>query len=253
MNKAKLLNRKNPLIGSWITIASTDIVEILSTANFDWLCIDLEHTSIDLEAAKQLIIAIQSKDILAFVRVSKNEEVIIKRVLDIGADGLIVPMINTKSDAEQAVNYSKYPPNGSRGVGLYRAQNYGLGLEKYKDSIEDLIIIAQIEHYTAVQNIDDILEVDGIDGTIIGPYDLSASMGMPGNYNNISVQTEIDKVKTACESKGKPFGFHVIEPDYKILLRRIEEGCTILAFSIDFFFLGDSARKNMAELRKKIQ
>jgi len=245
MNKNKLINRKKTFIGSWITIASTDIVEILSSANFDWLCIDLEHSSIDLESTKQLILAIQSKNILAFVRVSKNEEGIIKRVLDIGADGLIVPMVNSKSDAKQAINYAKYPPIGKRGVGLYRAQNYGIGFEDYKESLEDLIIIAQIEHYKATQNIEEILDVDGIDGTIIGPYDLSASMGMPGNYNDIKVQTEVDKVKNACKAKGKPFGFHVIEPNYKELLKRIDEGCTFLAFSIDFLFLGDSARRNI--------
>jgi 2-dehydro-3-deoxyglucarate aldolase len=151
--KTKLKNNQLTL-GSWITIPSTDVVEIMATANFEWLCIDMEHSSMDLEMAKLLILTIQSKGMKALVRVPKNEEVIIKRVLDSGADGIIVPMIKTKEEAIEAVEYAKYPPTGKRGVGLYRAQNYGTGLEKYKKWVdEEIVVIAQIEHIEAVHNI----------------------------------------------------------------------------------------------------
>ena len=243
--KNKLKNNQLTL-GSWITIPSTDVVEIMASANFEWLCIDMEHSSIDLEMAKLLILTIQANGMKALVRVPKNEEVVIKRVLDSGADGIIVPMIKTKEGAIEAVEYAKYPPIGKRGVGLYRAQNYGIGLEKYKKWVdEEIVVIAQIEHIEAVNNIADILQVEGIDGTIVGPNDLSGSMGFPGEYYREDVKKAINDIKLACEKYNKPYGFHVIESDPEKLQSRIDEGCTFLAYSLDFFFLGDSARAGM--------
>jgi len=245
------LNNNELTIGSWITIPSTDVVEILASANFDWLCIDLEHSSIDLEMAKLLILTIQANNMKALVRVPKNEEVIIKRVLDSGADGIIVPMVKTKEDAIDAVNFVKYPPIGKRGVGLYRAQNYGLGLDEYKKKVdEEIVVIAQIEHIDAVHNIEEILQVTGIDGTIVGPNDLSGSMGYPGEYHRDDVKKAINDIKISCEKFNKPFGFHVIESDPKSLNERISQGCTFLAYSLDFFFLGDSARAGMKKIKR---
>ena len=240
--KNKLKNNQLT-IGSWITIGNSSIIEIMATAGFEWLCIDMEHTSIDLATAKMLITTIHANNIKALVRVSKNEEVAIKKVMDMGADGVIVPMIKSKKDAQMAIDFVKYPPTGKRGVGLYRAQNYGIGFEEYKKWVEEeAIIIAQIEHIEAVKNIEDILRIDGIDGTIVGPYDLSASMGFPGKYNRSDVQKAIKRVELACKKYKKPYGFHVIESDPTKLQQRIDEGCTFLAYSLDFFFLGDSAR-----------
>lgn len=241
-------------IGSWITIGNSSVVEIMATAKFDWLCIDMEHTSIDLDTAKMLITTIHANNMKALVRVSKNEEVIIKKVMDMGADGVIVPMVKNKDEAQMAVDFVKYPPVGKRGVGLYRAQNYGLGFEEYKKWVdEEAVIIAQIEHIDAVTNIEDILSVDGIDGTIVGPYDLSGSMGVPGEYYREDVQNAILTVKEACKKYNKPYGFHVIESNPTKLQEKIEEGCTFLAYSLDFFFLGDSARAGMKIIKEGIK
>ncbi len=251
--KDKLKNNKLTL-GSWITIPSTDVVEIMASADFEWLCIDMEHSSIDLEMAKLLILTIQANNMKALVRVPKNEEVVIKRVLDSGADGVIVPMIKTKKDAENAVSFVKYPPTGKRGVGLYRAQGYGTKFDEYKRWLkEEAIIIAQIEHIEAVENIEDILKVDGIDGTIVGPYDLSGSMGIPGEYYKDDVQKAILKVKKACQKYDKPYGFHVIESNPEKLQDKIDEGCTLLAYSVDFFFLGDSVRAGMKTIKEGLK
>ena len=248
--KNKLKNNQLT-IGSWITIGNSSVVEVMATAGFEWLCIDMEHTSIDLATAKMLITAIQASDMKALVRVSKNEEVAIKIVMDMGADVVIIPMIKTKEDAQMAIDFVKYPPIGRRGVGLYRAQNYGIGFEKYKKWVEEeSIVIAQIEHIEAVENIEDILQVDGIDGTIVGPYDLSGSMGFPGDYDRMDVKIAIKKVKTACKKYNKPYGFHVIESDPIKLQSRIDEGCTFLAYSLDFFFLGDSVRSGMTVIKR---
>ena len=251
--KEKLKNNQLT-IGSWVTIANPAVVEIMATANFEWLCIDMEHTSIDLTQAQMLITTIQANGIKALVRVAKNEEVIIKKVLDMGADGIIVPMIKSKKDAKRAVAYAKYPPIGKRGVGLYRAQKYGIGFNEYKKWVdEEIVIIAQIEHIKAVKNIKEIINTDGIDGTIVGPYDLSASMGYSGEFKRDDVKEAIKRVELACKKDNKPYGFHVIESDPTKLQERIDEGCTFLAYSLDFFFLGDSARSGMKKIEEGLK
>jgi len=249
--KNKLKNNELTL-GSWITIGHTAIVDIMASAGFEWLVVDMEHTSIDLSMAHNLIATIQANGMKALVRVSKNEEVIIKRILDMGADGIVVPMIKSKAEAIEAIEYAKYPPIGKRGVGLFRAQQYGLGFDEYKKWVnEELVIIAQIEHIEAVNNIDEIISCDGIDGVIIGPYDLSGSMGYPGEYDREDVKEAIANVLSTCKEKGFPSGFHVIESDPTKLQERIKEGCTFLAYSLDFFFLGDSARNGMDIIKNK--
>ncbi|MCX7744171.1 MAG: aldolase/citrate lyase family protein [Flavobacteriales bacterium] len=241
-------------IGSWITLGNQGIAEIMCSGGFDWLTLDLEHSVIELSQVQQLIAIIKHHHIAALVRVSKNEEVVIKRVMDAGADGVIVPMINSKADAIQAVNYVKYPPLGKRGVGLARAQGYGTNFEAYKDWLnESSIIIAQIEHIDAVNNIEEILEVEGIDGIIIGPYDLSGSMGYPGEYHREDVKAAIRKVEEACIQLNKPLGFHVIHPDHQLMVDKINNGYTFLAFSLDFFFLGEKLRSEMHQLKSLIQ
>lgn len=246
--KNKLKNNELT-IGSWVTIGHPAVVDIMASAGFEWLVIDIEHTSIDLTTTHNLIATIQANGMKALVRVSKNEEVVIKRVLDMGADGIVVPMIKSKEDALEAIDYAKYPPVGKRGVGLFRAQKYGLGFDEYKKWVNDeLVIIAQIEHYKAVDNIEEIITTNGIDGVIIGPYDLSGSMGYPGEYDRDDVKNGIAKVLEVCEANNIPSGFHVIESDPAKLNERIKQGCTFLAYSLDFFFLGDSARDGMKKI-----
>ncbi|MDB1122418.1 HpcH/HpaI aldolase family protein [Vibrio algarum] len=251
--KSKLKNNELT-VGSWVTISHPAVVEVLASAGFEWLVIDIEHTTIGLEKVQHLITVIQAKGMKALVRVSKNEEVVIKRVLDAGADGIVVPMVKTKEDAVEAISYAKYPPIGARGVGLYRAQNYGLDFANYQNWVNDeLIIIAQIEHFQAVENIEDIIKTDGIDGVIIGPYDLSASMGAPGEYDRKDVQEAIQKVLCVCEENKVPSGFHVIESEPTKFIERANQGCTFLAYSLDFFFLGDSARTGMKKIREALK
>jgi 2-dehydro-3-deoxyglucarate aldolase len=143
----------------------------------------------------------------------------------------------------------KYPPIGKRGVGLNRAQKYGTGFVEYQKWVKDeVVIIAQIEHIEAVNNLEDILNTEGIDGTIVGPYDLSASMGVPGEYHLPEVKAALDKINEVTKAMNKPLGFHVIQSKIEFLQERIDQGYTFLAFSLDFFFLGDTARDEMAKL-----
>ena len=197
-----------------------------------------------------LITTIQSKGVAAFVRVNKNEEVVIKHVLDAGADGIIVPMICSQDDAKRAVDYAKYPPVGKRGVGLARAQQYGVGFEKYKKWVaENLIVIAQIEHIDGINNLEDIIAVDGIDGTIIGPYDLSGSMGMPGEFEKPIVKDALAKYIDICKAHNFPMGFHVVNTDPEKIKDKINEGYTFVAYGTDFLFMGDTAAKGVKKLK----
>jgi 2-dehydro-3-deoxyglucarate aldolase len=249
--KNKLKNNKFT-IGSWVMMKDPVGIEVMALAGFEWLVVDTEHASIDLQVVENLIRTIQANSMKALVRVSKNEEVIIKRVLDMGADGIVVPMVCSKEDALQAVNYSKYPPNGKRGVGLYRASGYGIRFEEYKKWVNnDLVIIVQIEHIQAVENINEILQVDEIDGMLIGPYDLSGSMGYPGDFKRKDVNEAIYKVFNQCKNKKMPLGFHVVNSDPDELQIKIEEGYTFIVYGIDYLFLRDAAINGMKKIRKK--
>jgi len=250
--KQKLKNNELT-IGSWIMIGNSMSVEVMALAGFEWLVVDLEHTSINMETTQTLITTIQANNMKALVRVSKNEEVVIKKVLDMGADGIVVPMVCSKEDAMQAVDYAKYPPVGKRGVGLYRASGYGTRFEEYKKWVdEELVIIAQIEHIDAVNNIDDILKVEGIDGTIIGPYDLSGSMGYPGEFEREDVKVAVQTVLERCKEHNIPSGFHVVDTEPEKLNAKITQGCTFLAYGIDYFFMRDAAMQGMKKIKEEL-
>jgi 2-dehydro-3-deoxyglucarate aldolase len=237
-------------IGSWLTIGHPAPAEILADAGFEWLVIDIEHTTIDFSMVQTMITAIQSRGAAAFVRVSKNEEVVIKRVLDAGADGIIVPMICTAADARQAVAYAKYPPEGKRGVGLARAQKYGTAFEEYKTWVsENLIVIAQIEHIDGIINLSEIVHTNGIDGTIIGPYDLSGSLGFPGHFDRPEAVAALEKFKTVCRENAVSMGFHVVDTDPAKIQGKIDEGYRFIAYGTDFLFMGDGAKKGMKYLK----
>tara|TARA_B100001057_G_scaffold296302_1_gene296462 strand:- start:19987 stop:20721 length:735 start_codon:yes stop_codon:yes gene_type:complete len=239
-------------IGSWLTLNNPEIAEIMADAGFDWLCVDMEHSVIDFNEAKQIILAIQSKGLKAFVRIGENNSLIMKRILDAGADGIIVPSVNSLEEAKKAVAAFKYPPMGKRGVGLSRAQGYGFSFEHYKDNLcKDLTLILQIEHINAIDQLSDIVALDGVDGTFIGPYDLSGSIGKPGEWNDPKVKEALISYEKIAISSNKYVGYHVIEPDHSLIIEKINKGYNFIAFSLDTLFLGSIARKEMQRLKDK--
>jgi 2-keto-3-deoxy-L-rhamnonate aldolase RhmA len=238
-------------IGSWITINNSSIAEIMADAGFDWLCVDLEHTIIDYSEAQQLILTIQSKGLKAFVRVGENNSRIIKRVLDAGADGIIVPSVNSAIEAKKAVDAIKYPPEGKRGVGLSRAQAYGFGFEYYRDvKAKEIKLIVQIEHIDAIKELDAIIQTEGVDGTFIGPYDLSGSFGKPGQWDEPEVIEVIKFYEETAKKYNKLIGFHVVTPDYSLVLEKLEKGYNFIAFGFDAMFLGTMLRNQLKEIKK---
>lgn len=239
------------MIGSWITLNNVSVAEIMADAGFDWLCVDLEHSITDYAEAQQLIIAIQSKGLKAFVRVGENNARIIKRVLDAGADGIIVPSVNSAAEARRAVEAVKYPPYGKRGVGLARAQNYGFGFEHYRDvKTKEIKLIAQIEHINAIQELDAIIQTDGIDGTFIGPYDLSGSLGKPGEWDDPKVKEALNVYEETAMKYKKLIGFHVVQPDHKLVEEKIAKGYNFIAFGFDAMFLGTMVRNQLNRLKR---
>ena len=233
-------------IGSWITIGNPYIGEIMAKAGGDWLTVDMEHSAITLPQAQQLIQVIGLAGCVPLVRVGENNPHLIKRVMDAGAYGVIVPMVNTREDAVSAVKAVKYPPVGARGVGLARAQGYGLEFEEYKDWLnKDSIVVVQIEHIEAIDNLEQILKVKGIDASIIGPYDLSASLGYPGEFQIGKVKDAIGRYIEVCNQLGKSAGIHVIPPDAKRIKDKIRQGFRFIGFSLDTLFLGEKVKKEL--------
>lgn len=238
-------------IGSWITIGHPSIAEIMADAGFDWLCIDLEHTVTDYFEAQQLIMAIQGKGLKAFVRVGENNARIIKRVLDAGADGIIVPFVNSAKEATKAVSSIKYPPVGTRGVGLSRAQGYGFDFDNYRDvQSKNIKLIVQIEHIDAINALDSILQVEGVDGTFIGPYDLSGSLGKPGDWNDPNVINALNTYEQIAKKYNKLMGYHVVQPDHDLVNLKIQNGYNFIAFGFDAYFLGHKIRELLKLVNK---
>ena len=248
----RIFKRGHVSIGSWMSMAHESIAEILASAGYDWVVIETEHTAIDVSEVLRLIMAIQGCGVVPLVRVAWNDPIQVKAVMDSGAAGVLVPMVNSREEAQLAVNSIKFPPLGFRGVGLARAQGYGLTFGEYVErNNEDSLLMVQIEHKDAVENIDEILSVEGIDGTFIGPYDLSLSMGIPGQLNHPDIETKKQRVLEATRAKGLAAGIHLVHPDSAAedLNRCVASGYQFIALGTDILFLGDSCRKLHDEAR----
>lgn len=240
----KKLKQKKLTIGSWLSWGSGSITEIMAKAGFDWLVIDMEHTCIDYSDAQQMIQIIDLASCTPLVRVGSNDPLIIKRVLDCGAKGIIVPMVNTVDDAKKAVSSAYYPPRGNRGVGLSRAQGYGLEFNKYrKTSIEETVVLVQIEHIEGVENLEFILDVDGVDGFIVGPYDLSGSVGQPGDFEHPDVREAFSKISQIIKNSKKPGGIHIVHTRHNEIRGRIDEGYRFIAYGDDMVIFAEKIKE----------
>ncbi|ODT84248.1 MAG: 2,4-dihydroxyhept-2-ene-1,7-dioic acid aldolase [Nitrosomonadales bacterium SCN 54-20] len=250
--KAKLA-RNALTIGSWITLGHPSIADIMAAAGFDWLVLDTEHSVLELGEVQMLIQVLDGRACPAIVRLTSNHPDQIKRIMDAGATGIMVPMIKTAADAEAAVNAVYYPPRGQRGVGLARAQGYGARFQQYRHWLEEnAVVIAMIEHIDAVDAIDSILSVPGIDAYIIGPYDLSGSLGRPGELDDPEVQAAIERVKDAGRRAGKAGGIHVVEPNPEQLRRNIEAGFSFLGYGLDIRILDTVCRSHLQNIREAL-
>jgi len=242
----KRMSNGETVIGTWITLGHPAIAEIMLRAGYDWLVVDLEHSTISIDQAGELIRTIDLGGAAPLVRLTSNSPDQIKRVMDAGAHGIIVPMVNSAKDARDAVAATRYAPGGIRGVGLARAQGYG---PKFSDYLawqrESAIVIVQIDHKDALNNLDAILTVPGVDGFIIGPYDLSCSMGIPGEFEKSEFKDAMDYILNKGLSLNCPAGLHIVEPDVSRLDEAIAKGYRFIAYSVDVRMLDVSARRGL--------
>jgi len=235
--KTKLRNREK-IFAAWTSIAHPSITEIFTRSGVDFVGIDIEHSTITQEQSQRIIAASQAGGTLCLPRIASHNMEMIKRLLDSGADGIIVPMVSTPEDVERLVSWCKYPPKGRRSFGIARGQGYGFDFAEYTSTWNDVSsLIVQIESIEGVQNIEAILANDDVDGAMIGPYDLSGSLGIPGKLDHPSVMESAKKVIDACAGLGKACGTQVIEPDSENVSKAFDDGYTFVVLASDIFVL----------------
>ncbi len=247
--KTRLKNRET-LIGSLVTLGSADVAELMSLAGFDYLWIDAEHAPLDFTQVQRMIQAVGGR-CSCIVRIPENREVWIKKALDTGCNGIIAPQVKTGEEARSLVRWSLYPPEGERSVGISRAQGYGMNFEEYlSHANEKLVIVAQVEHIEGVRNIKAIAATPGLDAILVGPYDLSGSLGMPGKIREPQVEKAISEVKKHCELAGVSVG--IFTTDGESAKVYADEGYNLIALGLDTFFLWGAARKALEQARRKV-
>jgi 2-dehydro-3-deoxyglucarate aldolase/4-hydroxy-2-oxoheptanedioate aldolase len=230
-----------------VTLDSPEVAEALSSCGFDWLFIDMEHGALDVGATQRLVQAMRG-DCFSLARIPENTGLWIRRVLDTGCDGVVVPFVCSADDARQAVDAARYPPDGHRSVGVGRAHGYGLRFGEYVAEANDRVtVIVQVEHISAVERIDEILEVPGIDGILIGPYDLSGSMNRLGDVNHPEVRAAITTVRIACSERGMPLGIFVFRPEEAAA--QLEQGVSFLIIGTDVSLMTTTAKQALQTAR----
>ena len=239
MSLKERLRQGGPLVGSLVTVPSLDVAEIMARVGFDYLWIETEHAAMGFAQAQSLIQAVGGR-CPCLVRIPDKEEVWVKKALDTGCDGIIVPQIRSAAEAEEIVAWSLYPPDGRRSVGVSRAHGYGMAFQDYVDEAnEELVIVLQAEHREAVEDIPSIAAVDGVDAVLVGPFDLSGSLGVLGETGHPQVLEAIETIRRHCEAAGMPLG--IFAADVPMARRYIEQGFTLVALGMDAFFLWQSA------------
>ncbi|MFP4028164.1 MAG: HpcH/HpaI aldolase family protein [Candidatus Brocadiia bacterium] len=251
-NFRKALLRGDTTFGTWIQIGDGTVAEILAEVGYDWVAVDCEHTGIDVEGFTNIARAMFGRGVTPLVRVRENDTLAIRQVLDAGAEGVIVPLINTADEAARAVAAARYPPEGVRGFSFSRMNNWGQDFDRYAETAnENTAVIVMIESQQAVEDIEDILAVEGVDGVFIGPYDMSGSYGVPGQTDHPAVREGCRKVVTACQNAGKAAGLHVVRPEAEKIERAIEDGYTLIALGVDTVFLAREAQKALKIARHR--
>jgi 2-keto-3-deoxy-L-rhamnonate aldolase RhmA len=240
-----------PTLGGWLTFGHSGMAELMANAGYDWVVVDLEHSVTAIDTAAEMIRAIDLSGSSPLVRLTSNNPDQVKRVMDAGAHGIIVPMVNAAAEAERAVASVHYAPQGNRGAGLGRAQGYGARFQEYFAWQKDNpVVIVQIEHVKGVENLEAILSVPGVDGFIVGPYDLSCSMGIPGQFEHADFTAAMKRIRSTGERLGAAAGLHIVEPDVALLEKCLSEGYRLIAYGCDIRFLDVLSRQGVARFRE---
>jgi 2-dehydro-3-deoxyglucarate aldolase len=241
------------VIGSWLNSGSPVIAELMASCGFDFLCVDAEHSAVDLPETQRLFQAIRSgcPTCASLVRLHGVDYAFVKRYLDAGADGVIAPLVRSAAEARLLVQACKYPPDGMRGIGFCRANGYGARVEdEIRRANDEVLVAVQIEHADAIGAIDEILAVPGIDAAFIGPYDLTASLGIPAQFTHPDYLAAKAKVLSACARHKIVPGIHAVPTDPDAALSAIAEGYKFLAYSLDITMVATASRRALERMRK---
>lgn len=235
------------LVGTLVTLPSPEIAEIMALVGFDYVWIETEHAPTDFVQAQMMIQAVGGR-CPCLVRIVENRESWIKKALDTGCSGIVVPLVMSAAEAKSAVDCCLYPPAGRRSMGIARAHDYGMSFQDYvKRANDEVVVVIQVEHRAAVEKIESIGAVPGIDAVFIGPYDLSASFGMPGEISHPQVQQAVDEVKRQCRKAGIPAG--IFTSDSRAAKQYINEGFRLIALGLDSMYLWNAAKAALDQLK----
>jgi len=242
------LKAGKPQIGLWLSMASPYMAEVSATAGFDWLLIDGEHSPNDLQSTLSALQAIAPYPSQPVVRVVEGSEHLIKQVLDIGAQTLLVPMVDTAAQAAHMVAATRYPPRGVRGVGsaIARASRWNARSDYLAVADDEVCLLVQAESTTAMANLAAICAVEGVDGVFIGPADLAASMGHRGHSGHPEVQAAIEAAIKTITTSGKAAG--ILTGDVAQARHYLALGCTFVAVGVDVLVYANAARALAAEM-----
>ena len=243
-NLKEVLKEGKNVFGPFMKFTDPAAVEIMGFAGFDFVIIDAEHGPISMQNAQNMIRSAETANITPIIRVASNDEALILRALDIGAQGIEIPQINIKSQAIKAVKSVKYSPQGERGVCRYvRAANYSSmdKFEYFKSANNETMIIAHIEGVEGINNLDEILSVPGIDVIFVGPYDLSQSLSIPGEVNNPLVTEKMKEVVLKCRENKVAVGTFV--DDVKTAKFWVSLGVQYMSFSVDVGILYEASKQ----------
>jgi len=232
-----------PQYGLWLGLPDNSAAEIAAVAGFDWLLIDGEHAPFDMRTIMSHLQAMAPYDVAPIVRCVEGNTALIKQLLDIGVQTLLVPMVETAEQAEQLVRAVRYPPHGVRGLGtsLARAARWNQVPGYLKKANDEICLIVQVETASAMENLDAILQVEGVDGVFIGPSDLSASMGYIGDAGNPVVVDTINKGLNKIRDAGKYAGLLCLDPS--LAQDYVEQGANFVGVGVDTMILANETRK----------
>lgn len=230
-----------PTIGSWMQIPDSNIAEIMGRAGYQWVAIDMEHGPVAVNQLPDIFRALELGGTLPLARVASPLPINCRQALDQGAAGVVVPMVSSAAQLQSIIGECHWPSRGRRGVGFQRANVFGKFFDAYMQEAQESLVIAQIEHIDAVNNLDSIVKVEGLDAIMVGPYDLSASLGVTGDFENQKYKDVLSKILDVCAKQKMACGIHVVQPDTQMLDRRISEGYTFIAYGVDTVFLNHGA------------
>jgi 2-keto-3-deoxy-L-rhamnonate aldolase RhmA len=248
----KLRNRER-VFGGWVSYPDPSIVETFARADFDFIAIDMEHTTISLEQARHIITSCQAEGTTCLPRPVSHSNDIFKPLLEAGADGLIVQMVETKEQVRALIDCAKFPPVGRRSYGVNRAHGYGFDFDDYITTWNDSsIVMLQVESIAGVENIDELLSFDEVDAVMVGPYDISGSLGLPGQVNHPRVREAAAKVVEACRRHGKGCCTQVAQVTREAVQDMFDQGYTFAILGSDLFVLwkwAEQTRSVVSEFR----